>query len=155
MHFFETSSFLGTTCYIKWPHLLSYENIFSCDNKMWKKFRVWSHIFVYSSFYFCQLVVDHPVDHFKKFCPNFDSFLCIWLKSSVAIHSSIIVKGNGVSYLFIYILEKETLFQKTFLLPFVRQKQQKTTSQTGWNNWSNIRFMWNSFSHSVNFGCSP
>ena len=29
---------------------------------MWKIFSVWSHIFVYSSFYFCQLVVDHPVD---------------------------------------------------------------------------------------------
>ena len=34
MHFFENSSFLGTTCLIKYPHLLPNENIFSCDNKM-------------------------------------------------------------------------------------------------------------------------
>ena len=40
MHFFENSSFLGTTCHIKCPHSLSNENLFSCDNKMWENFSV-------------------------------------------------------------------------------------------------------------------
>ena len=49
-----------------------------------------------------------------------------------------VVKGNGVSYLFIYILEKETLFQKLFLYFFLlldnssrkqQVKQDETTDQ--------------------------